>query len=184
MTARRSSSDPISRYLETGERTVWRHQPEARALFYNRLPSVIIVLLTTAGLVAIGWNVVGNALSPGPYALSAWMILPAGVALFFAVLLYFFLGTLWNHTRHLLDSWNTHYALTDRRFIVVSGRGIVDYDASYFRKMEPVSGKHGKQLLMFDWGVGRKRREYYRERIAGLPDAAKLERLIRDTLRA
>lgn len=184
MTARRSSSDPISQYLATGERIVWRHRPEARALFYNRLPSVIIILLMTIGVAAIGWTVVGNALGPGPYALDAWLILPAGAALFFAVLLFVFLSTLWDHTRQLLDSWDTHYALTDRRFLIVSGRGIVDYDASYFRKMEAGGGESGRQVLAFDWRLGNKRRPNYRNRIAALPDAAKLERLIRDTLRA
>jgi hypothetical protein len=184
MTARRSSSDPVSQYLETGERIVWRHQPLPRALFYNRLPSVIIVLITTAGLMLIAWNVIGNTIGPGPFALQRWLILPAGVALFFCVLLYFFFSALWNHSRHLLDSWNTHYALTDRRFIVVSGRGMIDYDASYFRKMAPRGGEHGTQVLAFDWRAGRKGREDYRDRIAALPDAQKLERLIRDTLRA
>lgn len=185
MTARRASSDPVSHYLERGERIVWRHQPEPRALFRHRLPGVIVVLLMTAGLTLIGWNVIGSAAGGAlPRTLEPWLILPAGVALFFLVLLYFFLSALWNHTRHLLDSWNTHYALTDRRFIIVSGRGIVAYDASYFRKMQASGGAHGNQLLMFDWGVGRKRREYYREGVAGLPDAAKLERLIRDTFRA
>jgi hypothetical protein len=184
MTARRSSSDPVSHYLERGERVVWRHQPSARALFYNRLPPVIIVAAMTAFLVTVGVNVAGTSMPPLPIQPDAWLIFPAGVALFFLVLLYFFLSTLWNQTRHLLDSWDTHYALTDRRFIVVSGRGIFDYDASYFRKMASVSREHGKQLLMFDWGVGSKGRQCYRDRIAGLPDAAKLERLIRDTLRA
>jgi hypothetical protein len=180
--ARRSSSDPVSHYLATGEHVVWRHQPSARALVFNRLPTVIIVVLMTAFLVVIGLNSLGD-LFIGPFEPSPWLIFPAGAALFFLVLLYFFLNTLWNHTRHLLDSWDTHYALTDRRLIVVCGRGIIEYDASYFHKMEPLDGEHGKQTLLFDWGPGSKGREYYRERIAGLPDAQKLERLIRDTLR-
>jgi hypothetical protein len=182
MTARRSSSDPVLRYLATGERIVWRHQPSSRALFYNRLPTVIIVLAMTAALVVIGANVVGSL--SGPLDLGAWLILLAGAGLFFLVLLYFFLRTLWNHTRHLLDSCDTHYALTNRRFIVASGRGVIEYDAPYFRKMEALDGVQGKQMLMFDWGVGSRGREYYRDRIAGLPDSQKLERLIRETLRA
>lgn len=184
MTARRSSSDPVSRHLETGERIVWRHQPEPRALFYNRLPTVIILVLMAAFVAVIGANVAGSAMSGEPLEMSAWLILPAGVGLFFLVLLYVFLSTLWNHTRHLLDSWSTHYALTDHRFLVVSGRGVIAYGAPYFHKMESVSGEPGKHVLLFDWGVGSKGREYYRDRIAGLPDAAKLERLIRETLRA
>lgn len=184
MTAQRSTYDPVSHYLETGERVVWRHQPQARVLFYNRLPTVIIVTIMTAFLIAVGVNTVAGALSGPPVAPGAWLILPAGMGAFFLVLLYFFLTTLWNHTRHMLDSWSTHYALTDRRLLVVSKRGVIDYDASYFHQMAPLDGAHGAQILMFDWGVGSKGREYYRDRIAGLPDAKKLERLIRDTLRA
>lgn len=172
----------MSHYLATGERVVWRHQPDARALFYNRLPTVIIVLLMIAFLLVIGFNVFGNSIA-WPPALNVWLIPTAAMALFFAVLLYFFLSTLWNHTRHLLDSWDTHCALTDKRLLVVSGRGVIEYDASYFAQMEPIAGEHGKQVLMFDWGVGHRGREYYRDRIAALPDAQKLERLIRETLR-
>jgi hypothetical protein len=184
MIARRSTSDPVSPYLATGERVVWRHQPEPGILMRNRLPTVIIVLLMTAFLVVIGVNVVRSAMGPLPTQLDAWLILPAAAGLFFLVLLYFFLTAIWSHARFLLDSWSTHYALTDRRFLVVSNRGVVEYDASYFRKMEPLGGAPGAQVLAFDWGPSRKRRENYRDRIAGLPDAAKLERLIRDTLRA
>lgn len=184
MTARRSTSDPVSPYLATGERVVWRHQPEARVLMRNRLPAVIIVLLMTAFVIAIGVNVVSSATGPMPTQIEPWLMLPAAAGLFFLVLLYFFLTAVWSHTRLLLDSWSTHYALTDRRFLVVSNRGVVEYDAPSFHKMEPLGGAPGAQVLMFDWGVGRRRREYYRDRIAGLPDAQKLERLIRETLRA
>ncbi len=184
MTARRSTSDPVSHHLQRGERIVWRHQPAGRALFYNRLPALILVAAITAFFVTIALNVIGASLPALPLQPDTWLILPAGVTLFFLVLLFFFLSTFWNHLRALLDSWDTHYALTGRRFIVVSGRRVYHYDASYFRKMEPLGGEHGKQLLMFDWGVGRKNRAYYRDRLAGLPDAQKLERLIRETLRA
>jgi hypothetical protein len=68
--------------------------------------------------------------------------------------------------------------------MVVSGRRAIDYDASYFRKMKPLGGGAGAQVLLFDWGIGSRNREYYRDRIAGLPDAPKLERLIRQTLHA
>jgi hypothetical protein len=184
MTARRSSSDPVSHHLATGERIVWRHQPAARALMFNRLPTVIIILAMIAFVVVISINTLSSVTGGAPIELGAWLIWPAAIALFFLVLLYVFLRTLWSHASYFLDSWSTHYALTDRRFMVVSRRGVTDYDASYFHKMDPVDGEHGKQLLMFDWGVGSKGREYYRDRIAGLPDAKKLERLIRDTLHA
>lgn len=181
MTARRSSSDPVSLYLKTGERIVWRHQPSVRALVFNRLPTVIIIVLLTAFLAVIAFNVIGNTLVGG-FELAPWLILPAAVALFFAVLFYFFLSTLWNHTRYLLDSWDTHYGLTDRRFIIVSGRGITEYDASYFKIMEPLGGETGTQVLAFDWRIGRRGRKHFHDRIAALPDSAKLAQLIRATL--
>lgn len=185
MVARRSSSDPVSHYLVTGETIVWRHQPPARTLFYNRLPLVIIVLAMTAFVLVIAANVVGSALGPPPYEPSAWLILPAGAALFFCLLLYAFAGAAWNHIRFLTDSWSTHYALTDRRFVIVSNRGVINYDASFFRKMEALGGASGEHILLFDWGpAGKRKTDHYRDRIAGLPDASKLERLIRDTLRA
>jgi hypothetical protein len=120
MVARRSSSDPVSRFLAIGERIVWRHEPEPRALVYSRLPTVIIVAAMTAFLVVIGANVVGASIPALPVEPSAWLILPAGAVLFFLVLLYVFLSTFWNHLRSLLESWDTHYVLTDRRFMVVS----------------------------------------------------------------
>ena len=185
MTARRSSSDAISHYLKTGERVVWRHQPASKTLFYNRLPTLIIVLVMTAGLIAIGSNVVASALpGPGPVALDAWLILPAGALLFFLVLLYFFLGAAWNHFRFLLDSWSTHYALTDQRFLIVSSRGVIEYDAPDFHVMEARGGAPGGQVLLFDYGPsGKHKRDNFRDRIAGLPDSKQLEQLIRDTLR-
>lgn len=184
MTARRSTSDPVSHYLETSERVVWRHQPAGRVLFYNRLPSVILIAAITAFLITVAVNVIGTSLPPLPLQPDTWLVLPAAVTLFFAVLLYFFLSTFWNHLRSLLDSWDTHYALTNRRFIVVAGRRAFKYDASYFSKMAPVGGKHGEQVLAFDWRIGHRRRYYHHDRLAGLPDAEKLERLIRETLRA
>lgn len=172
----------MSHYLDTGERIVWRHHPAARALMFNRLPVVIIVFAMTVFIVVIGFNVIGSTVGGATIEPSPWLILPAGVAAFFLVLLYFFITALWSHTSFFLDSWSTYYALTDRRFLVVSRRGVIEYDASYFRKMEPLGGERGTQVLMFDWGVGSKGREYYRDRIAGLPDAQKLEHVIRDTL--
>lgn len=148
----------------------------------NRLPTVIIVLLMTAFVVGIGVSILSNFVEP--FETGSWFIFPAAIALFFVVLLYFFLSTLWSHTRYFFDSWSTHYALTDRRFVVVSGRGVIEYDASYFRSMEALGGEPGRQVLMFDWGVGHKGREYHRDRIAALPDSQKLERLIRETLHA
>lgn len=183
MTARRSSSDPVSHHLASGEHIVWRHQPTARALMFNRLPALIVVLAIAAFVVVIGVNVVGAAIGPLPVEPDTWLILPAGATLFFLVLLYFFATAAWSHVGLLLDSWSTHYALTDRRFMVVSPRGVMAYDASYFHKMESLGGGPGAQVLTFDWGLGRKGREYYRARLAGLPDAKKLERLIRATLR-
>lgn len=185
MTARRASSDPISRHLETGERVVWRHQPTPRALFYNRLPSLVIILIMTAFIVWVSFNAISNA-SPNamPTELTLWLIVPALFIVFALVLLYFYARFIWRHVGALIDSWHTHYALTDRRFMIVSKRGVIDYDASYFHKMEPLGGAPGAQVLAFDWGRLPRGRVNYRDRIAGLPDSAKLERLIRDTLRA
>lgn len=185
MTARRSSSDPVSHYLKTGERIVWRHQPSPRALFFNRLPAFIIVAAMTCFVVAVGVSVVGAALGPSPAEMGAWLVVPAAAGLFFLVLLYFFLNALWSHFRGLLDSLSTIYALTDQRFLVVSSRGIIDYDASYFRIMDACSGEHGRQVLLFDYGPsGRRRRDTFRDRLAALPNAEQLEQLIRHTLRA
>lgn len=174
----------MSAHLETGERIVWRHQPDARTLLHNRLPTVIIVTLMTAFIVGVGVSTLGTTIRGAPLEPGPPLIATAAIALFFLVLLYFFLSMLWNHARYLLDGWSTHYALTDRRFLVVSRRGLTAYDASFFHKMDALGGEPGKQVLMIDWGVGSRGREYFRDRIAGLPDAAKLERLIRDTLRA
>lgn len=184
MTARRSSSDPVSHYLETGERIVWRHQPSPRALFFNRLPAFIIILAMTGFVVVVGLNVVGNSLGSAPIEVGPWLVLPAAACLFFLVLLTFFLSFLWNHFRGLLDSSSTHYALTDRRFLVVSERGMIEYDASYFKVMEASGGEAGRQVLLFDYGPsGRHKRDGFRDRIAALPNAKKLEQLIGETLR-
>jgi hypothetical protein len=186
MTARRSSSDPVSRYLATGERVVWRHQPAARTLFWNRLPTFIVVSLfvlfgswITAHFLsgAIGGTRVQQA--------DAWLIMPWAFVLFSVILLAAFLRFAWQHLAALLDSWSTHYALTDRRFMIVSRRGLIEYDASYFTKMEAVDGERGRQILRFDYGpFGKQRRDAFRDRITALPDAKKLEHLIRQTLRA
>lgn len=185
MTARRSTSDPVSEFLKTGERVVWRHQPSPRVLFVNRLPATILVLLLvvfgswiTAHFFAGAWG--GNA----GQRLDAWAVMPWAFVLFSVILVVAFIRFAWVHVGSLLDSWSTHYALTDRRFMIVSKRGVIEYDASYFRKMEALGGETGTQVLAFDWRVGRRRREYYHERIAGLPDAQELQRLIRETLRA
>lgn len=50
--------------------------------------------------------------------------------------------------------------------------------------MEPLGGDSGAQALLLNCRMNKKGREYYRDRIAGLPDAAKLERLIRETFGA
>jgi hypothetical protein len=185
MAARRSSSDPVSRHLASGERIVWRHQPSPRVLFYNRLPAAIIVLLMTTFVVVIGVNVVRTSIGPGPWEAGPWLILPAVPVAFFGFLLFFFLRFLWGSLRSLLDSWSTLYALTDRRFLVVSKRGLVAYGAPYFRIMQASGGAPGQQVLLFDYGPsGGRRRDTFRDRIAGLPDSQKLERLIRETLRA
>jgi hypothetical protein len=185
VTARRSSSDPVSRYLATGERVVWRHQPAARTLVRNRLPVVIVVWAMTAFVMVIGWNVVSSAMPETfPVALEPWLVLPAGALLFFLVLTFFFLRTAWEHTSHLLDSWSTHYALTDRRFLVVSRRGLIEYDASYFRIIDARGGGPDAHVLLFDYGPsGKHKRDNFRDRVAGLPDAQKLKQLIQDTLR-
>jgi len=184
MSARRSTSDPISHYLKTGERVVWRHQPSPRALLFNRLPGFIIVVVLTAFMIVIGLNVVGSTIGPGPFVPDAWLILPAAAGLFFCMLLYFFLRSLWAGLRGILDSWSTHYALTDRRFMIVSKRGLIEYDASYFRVTEACGGAPGEQVLLFDYGPGRKRRDRFRDRIAAVPDSRKLKRLIQETLHA
>jgi membrane protein implicated in regulation of membrane protease activity len=185
MTARRSSSDPVSHHLAAGERIVWRHQPTPRALFYNRLPSLVLVLIMTAFIAWVSFNIVSNTLPNAmPTEFTPWLIAPAFFIAFVLVLIYFYARFVWRHLGSLVDSWSTHYALTDRRFMIVSKRGVIDYGASYFRKMEPLGGAPGAQALAFDWGRLPKGRENYRDRIAGLPDAAKLERLIRETLRA
>ncbi len=183
MTARRSSSDPVSHYLNTGERVVWRHQPSPRTLFFNRLPGFVIALAIASFVVVIGLNLVSSTLAPGPLEVGPWLVFPAAIGLFFLVLLYFFLRALWNHLGGLRDSWSTHYALTDRRFIIVSSRGVIEYDAAYFHKMEALGGAPDGQVLLFDYGPARRGRENFRDRIAGLPNARELEHLIRDTLR-
>ncbi len=186
MTARRSTSDPVSPYLETGERVVWRHRPDGRALFYNRLPALVIVLLIMAFVGGVATMIISNALPDQmPTEFSMWFIVPAIFIGFVLFILYFFVRFIWNELANLFASWSTLYALTDRRFMIVSQRGVIDYDASYFRKMDPVAGEPGKHVLLFDWGPsGKSQTDTYRARIACLPDAQKLERLIRDTLRA
>ncbi len=184
MTARRSSSDPVSHYLNAGEHVVWRHQPSPRVLFFNRLPGLLIVLAMTSFIVVIGLNVIGSALGPDPIEAGSWLVLPAAAGIFFLVLLHFFLRFLWRHLGGLRDSWSTHYALTDRRFMVVSNRGLIEYDAAYFRIMDARGGAPGGQVLLFDYGPsGKQKRDNFRDRIAGLPNSQQLEQLIRDTLR-
>lgn len=184
MAARRSSSDPVSHHLAAGERIVWRHQPTPRTLFYNRLPSLVLVLIMAAFIVWASFNIASNALpNMMPTEFTPWLIVPALLIGFALVLIYFYASFVWRHLGALIDSWSTHYVLTDRRFMIVSKRGVIDYDASYFRKMEPLGGAPGAQVLAFDWGRLPRGRENYRNRIAGLPDATKLERLIRETLR-
>ncbi|MGD9814601.1 MAG: hypothetical protein AB7Q23_14645 [Hyphomonadaceae bacterium] len=184
MTARRSTSDPVSHDLQTGERVVWRHQPAPRVLFYNRLPGALLALAMSAFVMWIGWSIAGAALPRAtPAHLDLWTLLGFVPAIFFAVLVLFFLIALWGHAAALHDSWSTHYALTGRRFVVVSRRGVIEYDAPYFWKMEALGGAPGEQVLLFDWGLARRGREYFRARIAALPDAKKLEHLIRATLK-
>lgn len=178
-------SDPVSPYLEAGERIVWRHQPDSRTLFCNRLPNLVIVL-PLAGFVAWAcYQVVGNALPDRmPTEFSVWLIIPAGFVGFALYLLYWYAVFIRRSLGSLLDSSSTHYALTDRRFMIVSARGVIEYDASYFEKMEAGAGAPGAEILLFNWGpAGRRRRSFYRDRIAALPDAKALERLIRATLR-
>lgn len=186
MTARRSSSDPVSHHLKTGERIVWRHQPDARALFYNRLPHFIVML----AFIAFGSWIAALFLSGAiggnkAQQLDAWLIMPWAFALFAILLLVAFLRFGLASLGSLLDSWNTHYALTDQRFMVVSHRGLVEYDASHFRVTEARGGAVGRQVLLFDYGPsGKQKRDQFRDRIAALPDSHKLEQLIRSTLRA
>jgi hypothetical protein len=183
MTARRSSSDPVSRHLKTGERIVWRHRPDGRTLFFNRLPSFVIAVAMTAFVLVIGVNVVSTAIGPDPITLSAWLVLPAAAGLFFLALLSVFAKALRNYFSHLTDSWTTHYALTDQRFIIASAHGPLEYDASYFRITQALGGKTGAQILLFDYGPsGKSGRNGFRNRIAGLPDSTKLKHLIQDTL--
>ncbi|QGZ93273.1 hypothetical protein DSM104635_00082 [Terricaulis silvestris] len=139
----------------------------------------------TAFVIVIGWNVVSSAIPESfPVALDPWLALPAGALLFSLVLSFFFLRAAWEHTSALLDSWSTHYALTDRRFIIVSRRGLIDYDASYFHVMDARGGGSDAHVLLFDYGPsGKHKRDNFRGRIAGLPDAQKLKQLIQDTLR-
>ncbi len=184
MSARRSTSDPVSSYLQTGERVVWRHQPTPRVLFYNRLPGALVAAAMSAFVMWIGWSVAGAALPRGALVrLDFWTLFGFALPIFFAVLVLFTLIGLWGHAGALRDSWSTHYALTGRRFLVVSRRGVIEYDAPYFHKMEALDGAPGEQVLLFDWGLARRGREHFRARIAALPDAKKLERLIRETLK-
>lgn len=184
MTARRASSDPVSKYLQTGERVVWRHQPAPRALFFNRLPAFILILLFIAFAGWMLWQFVTATLADfsGPWGV--WLVVPFVFLLFLGALLSSFLSFAWGALRNLLDSWNTHYALTDRRFMIVSERGLIEYGAELFAKMEPLGGKAGEHVLLLDWGpAGKHKREQFRERIAALPDSRKLEKLIRETLK-
>jgi hypothetical protein len=183
--AQRSSSDPVSRRLMTGERIVWRHQPDARTLFYNRLPGLVVTVLTATFVVWVCTRLIMRVMpAASPAELDVWIIIPASVVLLSLVVLSLLAHVVWGQVRALIDSDGTHYALTDRRLMVVSARGMIEYDVSYFHKMESVDGAPGRQVLLFDWRRGRRGRYHFRDRIAGLPDAKQLERLIRDTLGA
>lgn len=186
MTARRASSDPVSEFLQTGERVVWRHQPSSRALFFNRLPQLIIGL---ALLAFVGWvfarffvdAFAGITSAPAP---GFWIAIPLAFVLLGGAILVAFLAFVWRSLRSLLDSADTHYALTAHRFMIVSARGLIDYGPEFFSKMEPLGGKDGAQVLLFDWGPsGKSRRDAFRDRIAALPNAKELEALIRQTLK-
>lgn len=184
MTARRASSDPVSKYLQTGERVVWRHQPAPRALFFNRLP-VFVISLAFVGFVGwVVWQVFANSFADFPRQLGAWIVVPFAFALLGGAILIALLTFAWGSLRALLDSANTHYALTDRRLMIVSERGLIDYSGDYFAKTEPLGGAPGAQVLLFDWGpAGRRRRDSFRDRIAALPDSRQLDALIRQTLK-
>ncbi|MEZ6023747.1 MAG: hypothetical protein R3C16_10135 [Hyphomonadaceae bacterium] len=185
MTARRSTSDPVSEFLDPDERVVWRYQPASRALFRARLPPLLLMLAITAFVGWVATRIIRQSLpAEMPTEFSLWFIVPAafiGMALF---VLFLIARLAWESLQKLIDSWSTHYALTDRRFMVVCNRGLIAFDASFFQQMEILSGAEGEQMLLFDYGPsGRRRLNTYRERIAGLSDAAALEQLIRKTLR-
>lgn len=185
MTARRSTSDPVSEFLKTGERVVWRHQPDPRTLLYNRLPATIVVLVFVVfGSWVAAHFFAGAAGGNAAQRRDDWAAMPWAFVLFSVILVAAFIRFAWVHVGSVLDSWSTHYALTNRRFMIVSRRGVIEYDATYFRKMEALGGAPGAQVLAFNWGRLPKGRENYRNRIAALPDSKKLEQLIRETLRA
>lgn len=186
MTARRSSADPVSAFLETGERIVWRHRPSPRTLFFNRAPQFVISLMLIGFLGWILWQFLRDALlgAASAQALGIWLVVPFAFLLFGVAIMVAFLSFGWHALGALLDSWSTHYALTDRRFMIVSDRGLIEYGPAYFANMAPLAGRTDAQVLLFDWGPVRKsRRDSFRNSIAALPDSKKLERLIRDTLK-
>lgn len=180
--ARRSTYDPEAPYLGPGERVVWRHAPPPAALAANRAPELILILAFTGALVWIGAGLVRTA---APVALphgAMAMALTAGEVIFWLVIFYFFGRTAWRAFGTFRDSWSTSYALTGKRLLVISRRGVLEYDSSCFHRTEAV---RRDSILMFDWGDigGKARREGFRARIAGLDSADKLAKLIRETLR-
>ncbi len=119
----RSITDVLAVELEPGEAVLWRQQAPPLWLALGKMYGLFFAVAWAifswfwTGVVGVGYAVQGWK-EPVAISFHIVTVLAIGVGALFA-----YIGAVWvwRGVRDLIDSWSTHYVLTDKRFFTVEG---------------------------------------------------------------
>lgn len=176
----RTAADPVLSHLAPHEHVIWSQQaPRDRLVRAGVVP--VMFLVVWCGFIGfVLTDFARMALAAVRHGIDFFSVILIAGVIVLAVVGQFGVRELWSRAHGLVHSGDTHYALTDRRLVIASPRGVVAYGHADVARLK-VEGRD----ILFDWGrVGRRQRrnEGFRAALLDVADAARVAALITKTL--
>lgn len=168
--------DPFAAQLGAGERILWRQTAPPLRLAASKLPGLGFALVWAG----FSWTWTFLALSAiGPALFDGGANALDGAAILFVLIggLFSIVGIvmMWGVIADLIDSWRTHYALTNKRLLIISGGRVTTYQGDAFDQIE----RTRDGTIRFAWGPTSRRHAGFTATLIGVADPVHLEDLIR-----
>ncbi len=181
-----TGEDPIARELAPDEQIIWRESPPPRALTRSRIYVILglLIFFTPSAAVAIGSALaaVRRQWTMAAIEEESGLILALGISSLFAILLGYVLVLA---IRELFEKTGPHYALTNRRLIVVARNSVTSHGPNAFAELSNNEETNERGTISFTSGplYGWEDDPTYSDELLGVAKPAEIERLIRQTFR-
>ena len=174
--------DRVAQSLAPDERIVWRQKAAAEQLAFGKsIPLVFALLWSSFSWGIAGLTVYAHWFAPETdvnAAAAPWPVLV--ITGLFSLIGFAFV---WATATDFIASWSTHYALTDRRLMIVSRFATESFYCDAFGS-SCVTGGPLVGAVAFAWGPVGRRGVGYTSTLVGVRDPHRVVALIRQTLRS